>query len=302
MARDENDTTQVIQVDERLFERAETKQKQGTLTMLTGPRPGVVFTLEQATCVIGRAETAEIQVTDSGLSRRHAQVFREAGTFYVEDLDSTNGTYLNGMLLEAPHALRDGDRIQVGQETVLRFAIQDALEQEAAKRVYEASVRDPLTRLHNRRYLDERLSGEFAYAARHGTRLAVLLLDVDHFKQLNDTKGHPAGDAVLRHLAAGLQSMVRAEDLVARYGGEEFLIVARGIDADGAKLFAERIRRAIASLSIPWEEGSIQITASIGVAWMGSDRAFDTPTALVAAADGALYKAKRAGRNRIEHG
>jgi diguanylate cyclase (GGDEF)-like protein len=204
-----------------------------------------------------------------------------------------------GEQITSARKLESGCRIQIGQNTVLRFSLQDELEQEAAEQMYEMTVRDPLTRLHNRRYLDERLQTEFAFAARHRTSLSVLVIDVDHFKRVNDTMGHQAGDAVLRGLAAALQRMVRAEDLLARYGGEEFVVAARGIDENSAAVFAERIRRNVERLEIPWADSRLRITISVGLAHLG-ERRYPAHDALVAAADGALYRAKKNGRNRVE--
>jgi len=295
---DSSETTKVIQMNPALKEFI-TGEVQGIVTVLTGPNPGAVFTLNAPVLIIGRSRDAEIHITDAGLSRRHAKILRRPDGFFIEDLGSTNGTFYNGVRLDVPRKLEDGSRIQIGQNTVLRFSLQDKIEQEASKQMYEMTVRDPLTRLHNRRYLDERLQGEFSFAVRHGTALTVLIIDIDHFKQINDTLGHQAGDAVLRALAGGLQRMVRAEDVLARYGGEEFVLVARGIDDGSSAVFAERIRRSVESMSIPWEDDRIKITISIGLVHMG-ERKYSGPDALIAAADGALYKAKNAGRNRVE--
>jgi len=294
----QDETTQIIQVQQ---ERPDPSSGavQATLTILTGTNPGAVYKLEAPSLVIGRSADAGIPLNDRGLSRRHAQVMRLPDGFYVEDLGSTNGTFFNGERLTSPRKLENGCRIQIGETTVLRFSLQDELEQEAAQQMYEMTVRDPLTRLHNRRYLDERLQTEFAFAARHRTSLSVLVIDVDHFKRVNDTVGHQAGDAVLRGLAAALQRMVRTEDLLARYGGEEFVVAARGIDERSAGIFAERIRRNVEQLEIPWADSRLKITVSVGLAHMG-ERRYPAPDALVAAADGALYQAKKGGRNRVE--
>jgi len=292
-----NDTTQVIRFNSKVSEDV-SSELQAIMTVLTGSSPGAVYELTAPTTVIGRSREAEIQITDAGLSRRHAQILRRPDGFYLEDLGSTNGTFYNGERLNESHKLEDGSRIQIGENTVLRFALQDKLEQEAARQMYEMTVRDPLTRLHNRRYLDERIKSEFAYAIRHDSALTVLIVDVDHFKNVNDTMGHPAGDAVLRALGAGLQRMVRAEDILARFGGEEFVVVARSIDENGSTIFAERIRRNVESMVIPWGEVRLKITVSIGLAHMGGK--YSSPEGLLAAADGALYRAKRSGRNRVE--
>ncbi|MCG8556362.1 MAG: diguanylate cyclase [Proteobacteria bacterium] len=295
-----NDTTQVIRLDQGTRARLTGRKELGTLTLLTGANPGAVYTLDKARTIIGRSPDAEIRITDEGLSRRHACVIDERGCFFVEDTGSTNGTYLNGERISQRRTLNDGDRIQVGGATVLRFDLQDALEQNAAKQVYESTLRDPLTGVQNRRSLDQRLRGEFAFAVRHGSPLAVMVIDIDHFKRINDTEGHQAGDAVLRSLATMLQQTVRTEDMLARYGGEEFLVVARGIDREGVAVLAERLRRSIEKLSIAWAGTRLSVTVSIGVSCMAPDHAVPGPETLVAQADAALYRAKNAGRNRVE--
>ena len=274
------------------------EQLQSTLTVLSGAHPGAVFHLNQATHIIGRDPDTSISLDDPGLSRQHARISRTDHGDFLEDMRSTNGTFINGTALRGAHKLEDGDRIQLGQKTILRFSLQDRLEQEAAQRMYEMTVRDPLTQLYNRRHLDERLSGEFAYASRHRAELCVLMIDVDYFKRLNDTEGHLAGDEALRGLAQALLTIVRAEDMVARYGGEEFAVVARGIDANGAVAFAERIRTYVQGCPIPWHGRQLHISVSIGVAHcMGKQ--YSSVEALMAAADGALYQAKANGRNRV---
>ena len=298
MAQKFIDTTQIIEFNPDSRPSLPGKL-QAILTVLTGPNPGAVFTLDSLKKVIGRGQEAEIHISDSGLSRRHAQISCRSDGFYLEDLGSTNGTFSNGVRLESPQKLEDGARIQIGQNTVLRFSLLDNVEQEAAKNMYDLMVRDPLTRLYNRRYLDEHLRSEFAYSLRHRTPLSAIIIDVDNFKRINDDFGHPAGDAALRTLASSLQHFVRTEDLLARYGGEEFVIITRGIEAESSGLFAERIRRKVESTAIPWSGGEMNITVSVGVAFTEGSR-YSNPNALIAAADGALYKAKRNGRNRVE--
>ena len=275
------------------------KKDRCMLTMLAGPTPGSILTLDtEEELVLGRDASPTGNIQDPGLSRRHARLFRKEGAFYIEDLGSTNGTFVGGKQLHAPQLLREGDRIQMGRTVLLRFQLQDAFEQEAARRLYELAVRDPLTHTHNRRYFDERLQGEFAFAARHATKLSLLMLDVDHFKKVNDTFGHPAGDAVLRVVAATMQRILRTENLLARYGGEEFCVIARGIDSTNAMILAERLRRTLANLALPWEGDTIRITVSVGIATLTVAGDYPSGDALVAAADEALYAAKEGGRNR----
>lgn len=269
------------------------------LTMLAGPSTGAVFKLEGDAIVIGRGTNVDAYVDHPGLSRAHARVFRYEDEVYVEDLGSANGTFVRGQRLSAPVRLNDGDRIQLGSSIVLKFARQDALEEETAVHLYDTSVRDPLTRTYNRQYFEDRFESEIAFAKRHGTNLNVLMVDVDHFKRLNDTHGHPAGDGVLRVVGAALNRIVRREDVVARYGGEEFVLATRGLSPENAEVLAERVRRTLESLRLPWGEITLSITVSVGVATLSTDRPFVNGSDLIATADAALYTAKRNGRNRV---
>lgn len=269
-----------------------------TLLVLSGPTSGVLVPIEGDELVVGREADDGLRIDDEGLSRRHARFVRRADTWYVEDLGSKNGTWVAGTQAIGPRQLREGDRVQMGNGTLFRVSLQDAAEQEQARRIYDSAVRDALTQVYNRRYLDERLVSELAFAQRHGTTLSVLMIDLDHFKRVNDTLGHAAGDAALRVVAGALHRTLRTEDLLARYGGEELVVVARNIGARNAEILAERIRRAIAGLAIPWEGRTVSLTVSVGVATHSPDRPYATVDALVAAADRALYRAKEAGRNR----
>lgn len=298
--RPEEDTTAEFAVDPATPAVAPASTKDRcTLTVLAGPSAGALFTFEDE-LVFGRGGEVSARIEDRGLSRRHAHLTRRGDRFLLADLGSTNGTFVNGERLgRDPRELAEGDRIQMGRNVMLRVQLHDHFEQEAAKQLYESAVRDPLTRVYNRRYLDERLESEMAYAQRHTSPLSVLLIDLDHFKQTNDTHGHPAGDAVLRVVAAAMVRMLRAEDVVARYGGEEFCVVARGIDARNAHIVGERIRKTVEGLKITADGQTLRITVSIGVATFRASRWYSDVGALVGDADAALYRAKESGRNRV---
>jgi diguanylate cyclase (GGDEF)-like protein len=161
----------------------------------------------------------------------------------------------------------------------------------------QLAIRDGLTRLYNRRAFDEALARAVAQEDRQQGSLAVLLLDLDYFKKLNDTYGHQAGDAALRHTADTLKRHLRKGDLAARYGGEEFVVILPGTEGRGALPLAERIRAAIEKGRLIHEGGRITLTASLGVAiWPRDGR---EPAELLGAADRALYQAKESGRNRV---
>ena len=172
-------------------------------------------------------------------------------------------------------------------------------------RLLRSGFTDVLTGWHNRRYLQVRLAEELARARRDGSNLVCLMLDIDHFKNVNDTWGHGAGDAVLRELAQRIESQVRVSDVAARYGGEEFVVLLPGTDVAAGRALAERIRAAIAAAPVPLPGGGdVRVTASIGIAAVRPDAALDdlktAGDALLANADVALYRAKSAGRDRIE--
>jgi two-component system cell cycle response regulator len=174
----------------------------------------------------------------------------------------------------------------------------DAEEEDLACRLYESSTRDALTRAFNRKYLAERLVAEVAYAQRHETRVSVIMFDLDHFKRVNDSHGHMAGDVVLRVVAAQVSRLIRAEDVFARYGGEEFVIVVRGIPNANVALFAERVRRSIEQLVIPLGDMKLRATASFGAGSL-EECSEKNADALIKLADDRLYKAKLGGRNRV---
>jgi diguanylate cyclase (GGDEF)-like protein len=161
----------------------------------------------------------------------------------------------------------------------------------------EVAISDPLTGLHNRRAFQVRLGEELARVHRSGGPLALLMLDLDRFKALNDRYGHPAGDAALHTVAAVLKQELRTVDLPARLGGEEFGVLLPDSDGQAALMAAERLRTAIASCPIVYQAATLAITASIGVAWYPGHA--DTSEGLLRAADQALYRAKEAGRDRV---
>jgi diguanylate cyclase (GGDEF)-like protein len=272
------------------------------LIVIAGNNVGKYYRLDRPTTYLGRGETCEVQIQDTGVSRKHARVLLDpTGDVWLEDLDSTNGTFVENHRIER-RLLRDGDKIQLGRTTIIKFSLTDATELRFAEQMYVSATHDALTRVNNRKYFDEQFLAEFAFAARHRLPLSVLMIDLDHFKQVNDTHGHQTGDHVLKVVARTLARMLRTEDLLARYGGEEFVILARGIDKAAARTIAERVRSTIESLLIPLSsdpDGALRITISVGTATF-VDGVPVSRVALLAAADAALYRAKRNGRNRVE--
>ena len=269
------------------------------LTVLVGLNEGQIFALDRAETSIGRGRDAYVDIDDAGISRRHARIVRLAGPRYIlEDLGSANGVFVNGRKVEHVE-LVDGDRVQVGARLVLRFGYLSADEEALAHKLYEGSTRDALTGLYNRRYAGERLAAEVAHAKRHGTLFGLVLFDIDHFKRVNDAFGHQAGDGVLRVVAAQVQKAIRTEDVLARYGGEEFVVLVREIEHDRVGMLAERIRRGVERLSMPWDSKAIRTSVSVGVASLSECGPKATSEALMKLADERLYRAKTGGRNRV---
>lgn len=159
---------------------------------------------------------------------------------------------------------------------------------------------DPLTGAHNRRFFMRRFNEEISRESRYGSPFAVMMIDIDHFKSINDTFGHAAGDAALIQTVDCLRNVVRDQDVVGRLGGEEFAVLCCETDVDGALALAERLRREIADIMVDHDQSVIRFTASFGVAGPGSDA--DTAETLLADADEALYWAKETGRNRVALG
>lgn len=260
---------------------------------------GKMTKLDKPELVMGRSSETGLQIEDDGVSRKHAKVLQSPnGGFQLVDLGSTNGTFLNGAKVSVSK-LQDGDKIQIGSNTVLKFSIQDQLEEQYQRSIYESATRDGLTRVFNKKYFLDTLRKEFAYCLRHRVALSLVMFDVDHFKRINDTFGHPAGDYVLSRIAQKINETVRAEDLFARYGGEEFALMLRESAVDKALRCAERCRRAIDVADFQFQGTPIKVTISLGVATL-FDSDYSQPEELVSAADKYLYRAKRAGRNRVD--
>jgi two-component system cell cycle response regulator len=276
------------------------------VTVIAGHRAGEMFRLDQEETVLGRGTSSTIHLDSDGVSRKHARIVRQGNDFILEDLGSTNGTWIEQRRIQY-HRLVDGDRVQVGTEVIVRFNFHDEMEAQMQQQLYESAVRDPLTRAHNRKHFQERLKGEIAHAIRHNGQLSMVLMDIDFFKKINDSWGHPAGDAVLKAFAGSMMRVVRVEDVFARIGGEEFALLARGVDGPNATEFADRLRRGVEKMNVPWGGGAIPVTASFGVAALAE--IFPPPYApglappegdpLVTLADQRLYQAKSSGRNRV---
>jgi two-component system cell cycle response regulator len=298
LSEDEGEVTRVANLGELQQElKAKTQRDRAYLIVLAGSNVGEMYRLEEGETFLGRGQTATVKLNDDGISRKHARIFQSGGEVVIEDLKSANGTNVNGTPVEM-QLLKDGDKIRLGSTTILKFTYNDHLDESFQQQMYEAALRDGLTKAFNKKYFLDRLETEIAYARRHSAHLSLLMFDVDHFKRVNDSHGHLAGDYVLQKLAKVAMTTVRTEDVFARYGGEEFGVICRGVPLPSAGVLAERLRAVVETTTFDHEGTKLPITISVGVAGH-PEVPIETASQLIAAADAALYEAKRGGRNRV---
>lgn len=252
--------------------------------------------LENDRLVVGRDPAVDLLLADGSVSRRHVEFLKEPGGYRIRDLGSTNGTLVNGERISECR-LHSGDTVQVGS-LIFKFLSAGSVESKYHETVYSAITHDALTGAMNRRYLLESLRRELARAVRQQQPLSVLMLDIDHFKRVNDTYGHLVGDEVLREFGSRMLDSCRDDDLLARYGGEEFCVVLCSTAWQDAVDMAERSRMRIADAPFQTSVGALGISASFGLACFEPARPV-TSDELLRAADERLYEAKRRGRNRV---
>lgn len=275
----------------------EEQKKQPYILFQQGPLFGKMVLLEPGSVVLGRSDEADITINDEGISRKHVQFTYRDGTTIVKDLKSTNGTYVNGLRVTEQELCHE-DKVQISSSTLMKYIYADKLDESTQQELYNMGHRDPLTNVYNKRHFLDRLRGEFSFSERKGTPLSLFMIDLDFFKKVNDSFGHPAGDFVLMRMAVLAQSIIREEDIFARYGGEEFALVLKDTDQEGARVIAERLCSLVSDHDFIFEDQKIPITISIGVATF-TDKNYKDTSELIKAADLYLYKSKHAGRNCV---
>jgi two-component system cell cycle response regulator len=278
--------------------KAPATRDQAYLIVLAGSAMGEMYKITHERTIIGRGQRADVRMMDEGVSREHCEILVEGEKIVLHDLGSTNGTYCRGLRIDDRQELADGDKILVGSGTVLKFTYHDKLDEVFQRQMYESALRDDLTKAFNKKYFMDRVESEFAYAVRHNLPLSLVSFDIDHFKNINDTHGHPAGDHVLAELSATILALVRVEDVFARVGGEEFSTICRGADPSQGRIVAERLRQAVESRAFMFDNKNIPVTISVGLASVPHPAIRDA-LEFISAADQMLYEAKRSGRNRV---
>jgi two-component system cell cycle response regulator len=277
------------------------RRGEACVVVLYGPELGRRATLGRGAFQIGRSSKNELPIDQESVSRHHARITHSQSRAYtIEDLGSTNGTYVNDEKIgKERRSLKDGDQIRVGR-SILKFMTGTNLEANYHEEIYRLMTVDALTQVYNKRYFNEALEREYNRAHRYKRELSLVLMDVDHFKEVNDTNGHLAGDAILRQLASEVKPRLREQDIFARVGGEEFAMLLPEIGRDGGMATAEKVRRIIEASTFVFEALSVKITVSMGVTSL--DARGKDPSSLFERADAALYEAKAKGRNCVEPG
>lgn len=296
---DSNDTTRVLNPDTDLLklDREKAKAENAILIIIRGTPQGSKFTLDRDELYLGRDKSADLIVSDPNISRRHAKISRSGSGHAIEDAGSRNGTFVNDDQLHGSRKLAKEDMIKVGS-TILKYLPAGELETLFHARQTDAASIDKLTGVFNRNYFGDVLEAEFKRAKALHSHFSVIMLDIDHFKKINDTSGHNGGDYVLSQLGLLLKNAgLRERDMVGRWGGEEFLVILNDSDLEKAQDVAERLRKKIEEQAFVFDGKQIPVTASMGVASLKKDH-HSTPD-LIREADNALYDSKKAGRNRV---
>jgi two-component system cell cycle response regulator len=254
------------------------------------------YVLTNTITTIGRGSNNDVVVRSDAVSRQHAQLERRGTEFVVSDMGSTNGTFINNERKRPHHSrLTRGDQLRVG-DTVFKYLSGSDIEAQYHAVIGHMAVTDGLTNLSNRKHLDTVLAEEVQRAHRHGRDLSVLMLDIDHFKRINDVHGHLAGDRVIAGLALLLRQRLRSDDKLGRFGGEEFCAVLPETTLASATAIAETLRTLVATHPFPIEAQRLAVTVSIGAAALQPNMQF---VDLYRAADEMLYRAKEQGRNQV---
>jgi diguanylate cyclase (GGDEF)-like protein len=289
------ETTQTILVDGVVDGTLSIEPLSACLIVIAGGGIGHQYKIDIQQTMIGRSINADIQVNDDSVSRDHAFIIKGRDGYRVADNESKNGCFVNDIRVDERY-LRDGDLLRIGN-TIFKFLSRNNIEQAYHEELFRLAKIDGLTNVFNRRHFDDSLESEFDRAQRYNRRLSLLLTDIDHFKQVNDTFGHRAGDHILKCLARIFVSRARRVDYVCRYGGEEFAIILPEINITKAYKVATTLRETVAAHKFIFEQQDIPITISIGIS--DTMEQVQTTEELIEAADRRLYLAKENGRNCV---
>ncbi len=283
----------------------EKPKKDACLVVINGADLGKKYLLAQSSTVIGRSSKVDIQIDEESISRSHAVIDNYGDVVIARDLESTNGTYVNDSPVRE-RRLHDGDQIKIGR-TIFKFLSGSNVEAQYHDEIYKLTTTDGLTQIFNKRYFLKEMEREMSRSLRYDRELSLVMCDIDHFKGINDTYGHLAGDHVLRQVAKRITEHIRRDDIFARYGGEEFAMLLPELGRVKAAQLGEKLRKLIESEPFFFDNISIPVTISMGVSdlteYKGVVSTIDlediNPFAFIKLSDDRLYQAKQSGRNRI---
>lgn len=301
LSRDELELPQDRSTDDLLInENAEAQDCRDSLLQVHPFNPAQSLTiLDNDICYVGRDRSCQLRIFDRSVSRQHAVIRSADDGWQIMDLGSTNGTKINDQ--SVTHAvLRQGDRIQLGK-FIFKYLSSRHVERQYHDAISARIQQDDMLNVMNKRVFLERFARSFQQAVYQNNPLTIAMLDLDHFKEVNDQFGHQVGDEVLRECVQRIQAVVPENATLARYGGEEFVLMFEGSRHLDTVPFAEEILRVISSTAIETAAGPVSVTLSIGLADTNQlDASQDRDgTALLNLADSRLYQSKRQGRNQI---
>lgn len=298
-AQGNSDKTAVLKGDSDTLkvEREKAKEESACLIMIRGTPQGRRFEITQNSMFIGRDATAEISISDPNISRKHAEILMENGVVKLRDNQSTNGTFVNDKKITESIELKKEDMIKLGN-TILKFLPAGELEIYYYGTLENQAHTDALTKIYNKGYMMEALEAEFKRAKALHDELSLIIIDLDHFKKINDTHGHDAGDFVLKEACQVVKTKVLPKNSIfGRFGGEEFIVILPNTSLEGAFQIAETIRSTVEKTQFVYEKQRLPVTCSVGVAELALD--VETSNSLFKLADKAVYQAKSGGRNQV---
>lgn len=299
--KDLSEKTSVLQSDTFKLRLAQAGQAPPSLVLLVGPANSVgrQWPIEDTDRVIGRAPNAYIFVDDKSVSKFHAKLVLAGGDVSVIDLESTNKTVVNGQVIQplVPHKLKNNDQIKTGN-IIFKFLERGSIETVASAQTFDRGQTDALTGIANRGALMAKAPEIFKRSDLLGVPFTLMVLDIDRFKLINDTYGHPAGDLILKEVASVIShKLIRGNDFFVRSGGEEFALLLLGSQPPQAEEIGERIRATIENHAFIWENQQMKVTVSLGIAFKNEkDQNWEQ---VFERADKALYHSKNSGRNRV---
>ena len=260
---------------------------------------GSLIAIDRPAIRLGRGQHCEYELPDEYASREHCVIELVNGQHIIRDLRSMNGTFVNDQQIDQPQILKPGDQLRVGYH-IFKYLSENHVEAMYHEAVFQMMTIDALTQTYNKRYFEDAFQREVLRSTRHGRSLGLLMIDVDHFKDVNDKYGHLVGDELLVGLCRRMKLRVRGDEILARVGGEEFAIGAVEIPQDKLYTLANEIRDLVAAKPFETAKGSIPLTISIGAAHSTGVEIY-SPKELIERADQKLYDAKASGRNCIRY-